>query len=194
MERAGRGVVEAILAEWPEVAAASADKQAPRALVLCGPGNNGGDGFVIARLLLAEGWQVDVVFFGDVDRLPPDARLNHDRWLELGVVTQFDDQAMAKQVRGRDAPDVVIDALFGIGLSRDPAFCAGTLAALSSHECGCKVVAVDIPTGLNSDTGAVYDHALKADLTVTFHKPKIGHEAGDGPHMCGHVVIKDIGL
>ena len=79
METAGRAVVDALLAQWPDLAA-----RAGRAWVLCGPGNNGGDGFVIARLLAERGWQVRVLLAGDPAALPPDARRNHDLWLALG--------------------------------------------------------------------------------------------------------------
>jgi hydroxyethylthiazole kinase-like uncharacterized protein yjeF len=74
MERAGRGVVQAILAEWPELATSRRE-----ALVLCGPGNNGGDGFVVARLLSERGWEVEVFLYGDPEKLPPDARVNYNR-------------------------------------------------------------------------------------------------------------------
>jgi len=79
MERAGRGVVEAIFEEWPELKATS-----HRAVVLCGPGNNGGDGFVVARLLKEWGWEVEVFLYGDPERLPPDARVNYERWVGMG--------------------------------------------------------------------------------------------------------------
>jgi hydroxyethylthiazole kinase-like uncharacterized protein yjeF len=79
MERAGRGVVEAIFEEWPELKATS-----HRAVVLCGPGNNGGDGFVVARLLKEWGWEVEVFLYGDPERMPPDARVNYERWLGWG--------------------------------------------------------------------------------------------------------------
>ena len=89
MERAGRGVVEAAYEEWPDFAAAP-----QRALVLCGPGNNGGDGFVVARLLRGAGWQVEVFLFGDADKLPPDAKANHDRWCDMGAVAAWDADAI----------------------------------------------------------------------------------------------------
>ena len=81
MERAGRGVVEAIFEEWPELRATS-----HRAVVLCGPGNNGGDGFVVARLLKEWGWEVEVFLYGDPERMPPDARVNYERWRGMGEV------------------------------------------------------------------------------------------------------------
>ena len=78
MERAGRGVVEAVFEEWPTLAASR-----HKAVVLCGPGNNGGDGFVVARLLKEWGWEVEVFLYGDAAKLPPDARVNYERWLCL---------------------------------------------------------------------------------------------------------------
>ena len=80
MERAGRGVVDAVFEEWPELAQTD-----HRAVVLCGPGNNGGDGFVVARLLKETGWEVEVFLYGDPEKLPPDARVNYERWAELGA-------------------------------------------------------------------------------------------------------------
>jgi len=79
MERAGRGVLDAVFGEWPDLAAAP-----HRALVLCGPGNNGGDGFVVARLLKERGWDVAVFLSGDPAKLPPDAGANYRRWAGLG--------------------------------------------------------------------------------------------------------------
>ena len=81
MERAGRGVVEAVFQEWPELRAGSY-----RAVVLCGPGGNGGDGFVVARLLKEWGWEVEVFLYGEVEGMPPDARVNYERWLGMGEV------------------------------------------------------------------------------------------------------------
>ena len=106
MERAGRGAVDAIFAEWPDLAAAP-----HRAVVLCGPGNNGGDGFVVARLLHDWGWQVALYLYGDAEKLPPDARANHDRWRALGPVLPF-----ASAPTAADAADLYVDALFGTGL------------------------------------------------------------------------------
>ena len=100
MERAGEGVVEAIYEEWPalwddscaEEGAVQRDAPAKRnrAVVLCGPGNNGGDGFVVARLLHARGWEVRVFLYGDAEKLPPDARVNYELWSKGGKVQSLD--------------------------------------------------------------------------------------------------------
>lgn len=184
MERAGRGVVEAVLARWPALA------EAPqRAVVLCGPGNNGGDGFVVARLLNERGWKVEVFLFGDAARLPPDAAENHRRWVELGGVAPL---SAAGPALGHAT--LIFDALFGTGLTRDlPDDITHLVQAINDLD-GPHVVAVDMPTGLNADTGVAMPTALRADLTVTFHRQKRGHAAGRGPGHCGRVVVADIGL
>ncbi len=112
MERAGAGVVEAILQEWPNMA-----KTPQKAVVLCGPGNNGGDGFVVARLLKGRGWEVEVFLYGEVDKLPPDAKVNAERWLEVGEVQPIKDTDQSWQESWWDC-QLFIDAVFGTGLSR----------------------------------------------------------------------------
>ena len=111
MERAGAGVVGAILAEWPELA-----ETPGRAVVLCGPGNNGGDGFVIARLLAGRGWTVEVFLYGDPSKLPPDARVNCEQWLAMGSVNPW-----APAIISTASADLFVDAVFGAGLTRAPA-------------------------------------------------------------------------
>lgn len=191
MERAGAGVVEAVLDEWPGLA------EGPRkAVVLCGPGNNGGDGFVIARLLHGRDWTVDVYVLGDPDRLPPDALANFLRWTALGAVHPFP--------QNRPDPwgaDLIVDAGFGTGLSRplDEALMAAFLGCLPEGDLKAAgdpphVIAVDIPTGLSADTGALCPAAVSADLTVTFHSPKLGHYLDRGPEFCGKLKIVDIGI
>ena len=191
MERAGAGVVAAVLEEWPDLALTS-----HRAVVLCGPGNNGGDGFVVARLLKQRGWEVEVFLYGDAGKLPPDARVNYERWLEVGAVRAF--------TVGVDTWDahLVIDALFGLGLTRgfddglNPAIAHLALHLHSDQH----VCAIDCPSGLCLDSGIALlnlegkEGAIYADLTVTFASKKIGHVIGQGPEFCGKVVIADIGL
>ncbi|MEO0862219.1 MAG: NAD(P)H-hydrate dehydratase [Pseudomonadota bacterium] len=189
MERAARGAVAAILAQWPAFARAPG-----RATVLCGPGNNGGDGFAMARLLRDHAWDVEVFFLGDADRLPRDARTNFDRWVRDGAVHPLSRESLAAKPRA----DLVIDAIFGIGLKRpigsDLANALHAADAPKTTGTDTKVVAIDVPSGVQSDTGNVLGHCLRADLTVTFHRPKLGHFLSDGPDMCGALRVVDIGL
>jgi ADP-dependent NAD(P)H-hydrate dehydratase / NAD(P)H-hydrate epimerase len=221
MERAGKGVVEAVFEEWPELAATS-----HRAVVLCGPGNNGGDGFVVARLLKEWGWEMEVFLYGDPERLPPDARVNYERWRGMGEVNpltfpsptpsemrHFRDLAShiadISQNPGADyqfPPFLMVDALFGIGLSRplqgidDLVWHWDYLANFRDLN-ATHLVAIDIPSGLDSDSGDIFwgdglsgTGVLPADLTVTFHAKKSGHAVGPWSRLCGEVVVKDIGL
>lgn len=203
MERAGRGVVEAIFEEWPELARAPG-----RAVVLCGPGNNGGDGFVVARLLKGQGWQVEVFLYGDAERLPPDARVNYERWVGMGEVRPH---SAWQARRGGWQCDLVVDALFGTGLSRpladlvtdfwNLADMVECFAVEPGHGIGRPaIVAVDLPSGLCADSGRMIGNAgfgrdaAAAHLTVTFHRAKPGHFLGEGPGLCGELKIVDIGL
>ncbi|SFE94673.1 yjeF C-terminal region, hydroxyethylthiazole kinase-related/yjeF N-terminal region [Sulfitobacter brevis] len=202
MERAGEGMIDAILTARPELAAGRC-----RAVVLCGPGNNGGDGFVIARLLEAQGWRVQAYFYGDADQLPTDARANFDRFgtarIQAMGFPNISDAGLAllRSEFESDAglPDVVIDALFGTGLSR----LAPELVPLAQvwRLGGAAVlrVAVDVPSGLCTDSGHIWEvegkaALLPADLTVCFHRRKIGCYLGEGPENCGQIVLADLGL
>ncbi|MCK8462597.1 NAD(P)H-hydrate dehydratase [Aliiroseovarius sp. S1339] len=184
MERAGRGVVEAIFEEWPELS-----KTSHKAVVLCGPGNNGGDGFVVARLLKEWGWEVEVFLYGDAEKLPPDARVNYERWGELGEVKPMPKGFWLPQC------DLLLDAVFGTGLTRgiseEISYAFSYLHKVHPHF---RCVAVDVPSGVCADSGKeLNDISGKADLTVTFHKEKLGHRLSDGAALCGNVRVKDIG-
>ncbi len=184
MERAGAEVVRAIGSVWPDLAAAPA-----AALVLCGPGNNGGDGFVIARLLHEAGWTVEVAHLAPAAELPPDAARARARWDDCGPV------APLGRPRVLASPALVIDALFGIGLGRplSPEVALALAAAAAAD--GARHVAVDLPSGLDGDSGRVLGAAaFHADLTVTFHAAKLGHYLAEGPEHCGRLVVADIGL
>ena len=191
MERAGRGLVEAVFAEWPELQAGTF-----RAVVLCGPDGNGGDGFVVARLLKAWGWEIEVFLYGDPDRMPPDARVNYQRWLAMGAVGV----AASFDPWNTDAA-LYVDALFGIGLSRSlegEAFGIAKSLEISSQNHCAKLVSVDVPSGLCADSGKDLSGgnvlAPRPDLTVSFGYRKLGHILGDGAQRCGKLVIKSIGL
>ncbi|SFG16851.1 yjeF C-terminal region, hydroxyethylthiazole kinase-related/yjeF N-terminal region [Palleronia marisminoris] len=186
MERAGQGAVAAALSRWPDLAS-----RAHRAVILCGPGNNGGDGFVVARLLAGRGWEVRVLLMGDPAGLPPDARANHDLWAGIGPVEE-----MTQAVR--DKPDLVVDAIFGTGLSR-PFEAEGITAALADMAEGeaVRVLALDMPSGWCSDSGRWLGEGItptRANLTVAFHAAKRGHYLGDAPEACGALAVVEIGL
>lgn len=192
MERAGAAVVEAMLQQWPGLA-----EGAPKALVLCGPGNNGGDGYVVARRLAERGWTVEVQALGDPAALPPDARAMHDAWATIGAVVPLPVDGPGVPLGGQ-SPQVVVDALFGIGLSRpfEPGL-AEYLAWLDAWRAqrAAPLVAVDVPSGLCADSGRLLSKAMQASLTVTFHRAKIGHHLAEGPRACGdRLVVADIGL
>ncbi|TFL18683.1 NAD(P)H-hydrate dehydratase [Jannaschia formosa] len=209
MERAGAGAVEAILAEWPELGAGS------RAVVLCGPGNNGGDGFVVARLLKERGWEVVCFFSGDAAKLPPDARVNHERWLRHGLVSPLTEEAVGEMRDERLHPgwevprtNVVVDALFGTGLTRPVASDLGDAVALLLADLRDgddapatrrpRIVCLDVPSGLCAESGRLLEPPglprVRADLTVTFGTMKPGHLLADGPELCGKLSIVDLGL
>jgi hydroxyethylthiazole kinase-like uncharacterized protein yjeF len=215
MERAGRGVVEAIFEEWPELAGQGGgaaptppgylgQDESRRAVVLCGPGNNGGDGFVVARLLKERGWEVEVFLYGDAGKLPPDARVNYERWRGMGEVIPLENYG-ALPVVGNIAAHgsmpgfdpLIVDAVFGIGAVRPS---DGQLAEVLDHINHIaqyertKVVAIDIPSGLCADSGRGIGETSGASLTVTFHRPKIGQWLCDGPIHCGKIRVCDIGL
>ena len=203
MERAGRGTVKAILAEWPELA-----EDERRAAVLCGPGNNGGDGFVVARLLRERGWAMEVFLYGDPEKLPPDARVNFERWTSAKTGRPM---AEAVDTIAELSPDLVVDAVFGLGLSRGPNQLLCELYReidTCRHGFGIqsKVVAIDIPSGICSNSGEAIGECGKgalaafplrnhvaADLTVTFHAMKLGHVLADGPTASGKLAIVGLG-
>jgi hydroxyethylthiazole kinase-like uncharacterized protein yjeF len=170
MEAAGRSVARAALARFGPC----------RTLVLAGPGNNGGDGYVAARLLERAGWPVAVAA-SEPPRPGGDAALAAARW--RGPVLPFD-PAEARRA------ELVVDAVFGAGLARDvEGVVAETFAAVSA-----PLLAVDVPSGLDGETGAVRGFAPRAALTVTFFRRKPGHLLLPGRELCGELLLADIGL
>lgn len=173
MERAGAGAAAAIARRWT-----------PRpAAVLCGPGANGGDGFVVARLLRAAGWPVRVALLGSVEALRGDAAMNAARWGD--AIEPYTDILL-------DA-DIIIDALFGAGLSRPMGADAAAMIAMARRR-GAPVVAIDIPSGVDTDTGHCRGDVLAAALTTTFAAKKPGHLLYPGRASSGEVEVVDIGV
>ena len=172
MEAAGRAVAEAVATLAPE----------GPVLVVAGPGNNGGDGFVAARRLLAGGRDVRVALFGEPDRLRGDARVAFERW--PGEVLP--------PAGGLPEAAVVVDALFGAGLARPLEGLAAALVEAISR--APKVLAVDLPSGIDADTGAVRGAAVRAIATVTFFRKKPGHLLYPGRGHCGRLTLADIGI
>jgi hydroxyethylthiazole kinase-like uncharacterized protein yjeF len=151
-----------------------------RVVVLAGPGNNGGDAFVVARHLRAWFYDVVTVFRGDPARLPADAATAHAALLASGGDTS--------SVPPADAPALIVDGLFGIGLKRPP---AAEYAALIdwANRSGAPILALDVPSGLDGDTGAAFAPTIRATRTATFVALKPGLLTGDGVDLCGAISV-----
>jgi hydroxyethylthiazole kinase-like uncharacterized protein yjeF len=173
MENAGRAVAAAVI-----------ERFTPRpTMVACGPGANGGDGWVAARALLDKGWPVWVETLVPLDQLQGDARHAALRWSGETVASG----------NRRYEPKLYVDAMFGAGLKRPLEGEAALKAQLFAAN-ATSVVAVDVPSGLDGDTGlAVGEACARAGLTVTFVRKKVGHVLEPGRNMCGEVVVADIG-
>lgn len=174
MENAGRAVADAISRRWP-----------PRpVVVLCGPGNNGGDGFVATRILATRGWPVRLALLGDRSVLKGDAAWAASLW--EGAVEPL-------AVTSLDGTGLVVDALFGAGLARPiEGLAAEVIAALDVRNT--PVVAVDVPSGVDGGTGEVRGIAANAVLTVTFFRRKPGHLLLPGRLRCGETLVSQIGI
>ncbi len=175
MEAAGRAVADAVSGKSP---------LGTRIAVLAGPGNNGGDGFIAARILRDRGYPVRLGLLGTVEALRGDAAEAARRYGEEPAPLTPDFAAGA---------DVIVDALFGAGLAR-PIEGVGAEIIAAANGGGATVVAVDLPSGVNGDSGAVLGTAIKAAETVTFFRRKPGHLIYPGRDHCGAVRIADIGI
>ncbi len=171
MERAGQAAFELLRQHWP---------QARNISVLAGSGNNGGDGFVLARRAAEAGLQVQVLQLGDGKALQGDAALNAARWREMGG--QWEPYAGLPR-----ECDVIVDGLLGTGLQREVrGSWEQAINDINAH--AAPILALDIPSGLNADTGAIMGCAVKAALTISFIGLKQGMFTADGPHCCGVIV------
>jgi NAD(P)H-hydrate epimerase len=173
MQNAGNAVVREIMRRW----------SLRPVSVVCGPGNNGGDGFVVATALAQAGWPVRIALLGPREKLRGDARIHAERW--SGGIESVTPGVI-------EGAALVVDALFGSGLSRrlDPQV-AATLTAVTRR--GIPLVAVDVPSGVMGDTGESVG-AAPAVCTITFARKKPGHVLLPGRELCGEIVVADIGI
>lgn len=160
------------------------------AIVWCGPGNNGGDGVAAARMLLEMGWRVKCVLVGERAKMTDDCLEMERRLAEAGGMLEDFDPEDQERYMGYD---VAIDALFGVGLTRDLGPDASLAARMTRWGTG-WVVSADVPSGIHADTGDVMGTAVKADVTVTFSRGKPGLFTGKGAVHSGRVVVADIGI
>ena len=178
MDRAGGGAFRALGRRWPGVR---------RIAVVCGAGNNGGDGFVVARRAREAGFEVRTLCVGDRSRLGADAAAMLDAMQAAGVSPE---PFTATALRDRG---VIVDALFGTGLARavqgEPAAAIEAMNAAAA-----PVLALDVPSGLDADTGRMHGPAVRAGLTVTFIARKRGLYTGEGPEHCGEIELDTLGV
>lgn len=174
MQAAGQAVADVILEHYYQRSV----------LVLCGTGNNGGDGFITAQLLKARGWPVQVRLFGDKDAVKGDA---------AQALAQWTGRVDAPRLSDIDDADLIVDAVLGAGLDRDV---EGEVRALieAVNASGKPVVSVDVPSGLDGATGMPRGVSIKAERTVTFFRRKPGHVLLPGRHLTGNQVVADIGI
>ncbi|CAN5509856.1 hypothetical protein BH09MYX1_BH09MYX1_54160 [soil metagenome] len=186
MENAARGATDVLVTEL-----LSGDAREKSVLVLCGTGNNGGDGFAIARRLLVLGAHPVVLVFGDESKLTADAKINCDAFRGIGgSVASATAAVLDESIPHAHA---IVDALFGTGLSRPlEGAVRDVVARLQAHHA--KVLAVDIPSGLDAEKGIVLGAAVRAAITVTFAHWKLGLATPIGADYTGRVVVCDIGV
>jgi hydroxyethylthiazole kinase-like uncharacterized protein yjeF len=184
MENAGRGAAEVVL-----------EGLAPEAnvVVVCGGGNNGGDGFVVARHLVTRGRSVHVHLSAAPDTLRGDARTNYEALVGLGVPVQVIGSDLRALRADLGQADRIVDALFGTGLDRP---LTGTHVACVEllNQSQRTIVALDVPSGLNADTGQAMGAAVRAKRTVTFGLPKLGLLTPHGAELAGELRVVDLGV
>jgi NAD(P)H-hydrate epimerase len=174
MENAGAAIADEIRNRWAK----------RPIVVLCGPGNNGGDGFIVASLLVDDGWPVSVALLGSRDGLKGDAANAAARW--TGQIQSLDPKIL-------DGAELVVDALFGAGLARPlEGPVRAVVEAINDRKLPC--VAVDVPSGVSGDTGEVLGVAPRCRLTVTFFRRKPGHILMPGRAFAGDTVVSQIGI
>ncbi|OGQ84359.1 MAG: hypothetical protein A3F90_15745 [Deltaproteobacteria bacterium RIFCSPLOWO2_12_FULL_60_19] len=187
MERAGEAVAKALLKSFGKIARGGV-------LVVAGKGNNGGDGFVVARLLKKKRIPCEVVLLGRRKELSPDAMVNFRAYLKVkGKVVEAGRDGIGPLAERLKGKKLIVDAIFGTGLKEEVrGVYAEAIAAINAS--GLPVVAVDVPSGLDSDTGKPLGGAIKAELTVALGYPKVGEVIYPGLTYVGELAVADIGI
>jgi hydroxyethylthiazole kinase-like uncharacterized protein yjeF len=191
MENAGASVAEFIAQRWPKFAQR-------RIVILCGKGNNGGDGFVVARHLLDLGAKPEVYLFAAPDQMQGEAAANCKRWQEVSAALQLvrNSSDVQNLKPALDAADIIVDALLGSGTrGAVEGLVAEVIQAVNKRRQSVRsaVVAVDIPSGLIADTGQAMGACINAAYTVTFTAPKMGMILGTASDAVGELIVRDIG-
>jgi NAD(P)H-hydrate epimerase len=185
MERAALAAVETLYDE---------DFDLTRAIAVCGPGNNGGDGMAVARLLHIAGANAKIAFTGDPEKQSKETAGQQFIAESYGVEIINIEEAIRNGMIINAT--TIIDAIFGIGGGRAPegAFLDAIRYINRARAAGAEVLAIDIPSGISADTGESAGEAVHADVTVTFAYKKVGHDKPPGDELSGEVIIKDIGI
>jgi len=190
MELAGKGVIQYLEQNFPFI---------EDALVFCGKGNNGGDGFVVSRYLLNRGVEVTAFLLGKKTELKGDAKLNLERFIKLGgeVIEVEKEEQLDRAAIYLEGTELIIDAIFGTGLDSEVKGLTREVIELI-NEFGLDyiipVVSVDLPSGVNASNGQVMGEAVMANATITFGRAKIGHYVYPGADYVGNLKIVDIGI
>jgi hydroxyethylthiazole kinase-like uncharacterized protein yjeF len=184
MENAGRSIAEAALEML---------KNPGKVVIFCGKGNNAGDGFVAARHLLSQGVDIEVYLAAEYDTIKNEARVNLDILKALGLgINEVVDRKALDRIELTEC-SLIIDALFGVGLSGEIRGIYRDIISLVNNS-KIPVLSIDIPSGLDADTGRVLGVCIEADKTVTFVSKKPGMTIGCGPACCGQIITCDIGF
>ena len=185
MENAGRAVAEEAAKSVPK----------GKVAVLCGYGNNGGDGLVTARYLIGKGYDVKVFLAGKPKPFTPETKSNFEKLIKLGhsLRTISREEDIDKIFPEINKTSLIIDALFGIGIKgKLESFYVKLIDGINAV--GSPVISIDLPSGLDSDTGKPLPVAVKAQKTVTLGRPKIGFKNKEAKNYTGEVIVADIGL
>ncbi|HET9400550.1 MAG TPA: NAD(P)H-hydrate epimerase, partial [Candidatus Acidoferrales bacterium] len=189
MERAGEGVVARLQREYPELAKR-------RVAVLCGKGNNGGDGFVVARLLKALGAEPSLVLFGEEKEVRGDAATNLKRWRDAGgeISSANDGKGISSALAAAANSEIIVDAMLGTGLKGAASGpISQAIETVNSRRRSARVIAVDTPSGLPSEALSAAGPVVRADWTVTFTAPKVGQLLSPDCETVGQLSVHRIG-